>query len=150
MIDIGFSRLAAALLAVPLLSACVGGSGPKIPLPSAYRTPTPTATATRVPPTNPAPPSHGFIPPQVMRGPGLDDVTGSGETKLLNMFGTPALNVIEGDARKLQFRGSQCVLDIYLYPLRPGAPPSATWIEARRPDNGADVDRASCVRALKR
>ena len=85
-----------------------------------------------------------------MRGPGLEGVSGARAPQLLAMFGTPALDVPEGDARKLQFRGSNCVLDVYLYPLRPGEEPVATWIEARRPDNGNDVDRAACIAALKR
>lgn len=99
---------------------------------------------------NPAPPARGFIPPQIMRGAGLEDVSGASATRLLNLFGPPALDVPEGDARKLQFRGRECVLDVFLYPLRPGGEPSATWIEARRPDNGADVDRAGCIAALRR
>jgi len=135
------------LAAAPLLSACVGGSKPP-PVSAPVRQPAPTAT--RVPPTNPAPPSRGFIPPQIMRGPGLEDVSGASATKLLNLFGPPALDVPEGDTRKLQFRGTQCVLDVYLYPLRPGGEPNATWIEARRPDTGTDVDRATCIAALRR
>ena len=98
----------------------------------------------------PAPPSASFIPPQIMQGAGLERVIGASATALANMFGPPALDVAEGDARKLQFRGSQCVLDVYLYPLRPRVAPSATWIEARRPDNGREVDRAGCIRALRR
>ena len=98
----------------------------------------------------PAPPGAGFIPPQIMRGPGLEAVSGANATALANLFGAPALDVPEGDARKLQFRGASCVLDVYLYPLRPRAEPTATWIEARRPDNGRDVDRASCIAALRR
>ena len=58
--------------------------------------------------------------------------------------------MIEGDARKLQFAGEPCVLDIYLYPLRPGAEPTATYVDARRTSDALDVDRAACVRALGR
>ena len=147
------AKLLAVLAGVPLVSACVGGSGPIVPPAGSYAPPVarPTPSPTRVPPTNPAPPPvQGFMQPQIMRGPGLEEVSGASEARLLTLFGTPALNVTEGDAKKLQFRGSQCVLDVYLYPLRPGAPLTATWIEARRPDNGTDVDRAGCVRALKR
>lgn len=98
----------------------------------------------------PAPVTGSFIAPQIMRGPGLEAVSGASAAKVLNLFGTPALDVPEGDARKLQFRGSNCVLDVYFYPLRPREEPVATWIEARRPDNGSDVDRATCIAALKR
>lgn len=98
----------------------------------------------------PAPPTAGFIPPQIMRGPGLEQVSGANATALANLFGPPVLDVVEGDARKLQFRGSTCVLDVFLYPLRPRAQPVATWIEARRPQDGRAVDRAGCIAALRR
>ena len=50
--------------------------------------------------------------------------------------------------RKLQFAGPPCVLDVYLYPLRPGAEPVATHVDARRESDGRDVDRAACIAAL--
>jgi hypothetical protein len=52
--------------------------------------------------------------------------------------------------RKLQFTGEACVLDVFLYPPRQGAEPVATYVEARRPSDGQDVDRAACVAALRR
>ena len=85
-----------------------------------------------------------------MNVPGLEGVIGRDGTALANIFGPPRLEVKEGDAMKLQFSGQACVLDIYLYPLRPGAQPSATHVEARRASDGEDVDRAACVRALRR
>lgn len=69
---------------------------------------------------------------------------------LVRQFGTPRLDVTEGDMRKLQFASSACVLDIFLYPLRPGAEPLSTWIEARRASDGAEVDRQACIQALRR
>lgn len=83
-----------------------------------------------------------------MRAPGLEGVIGVGAAQLERRFGKPRLDVIEGDARKLQFSGEPCVLDIFLYPLQPGASPVATHVEARRASDGRDVDRAACVRAL--
>ena len=59
------------------------------------------------------------------------------------------LDVVEGDARKLQFSGEPCVLDIYLYPMRKGGEPAATYVDARRSSDGLDVDRASCIAALR-
>ena len=82
--------------------------------------------------------------------PGLENVIGRNETALANMFGPPRLNVKEGDAKKLQFAGEACVLDVYLYPLQPRSEPSATYVDARRASDGIDVDRAACVRALRR
>ena len=76
-----------------------------------------------------------------MNVPGLEGVIGRNETALANLF---------GDAKKLQFTGEACVLDVYLYPLRPGGEPSATYVDARRASDGLDVDRAACVRALRR
>ena len=85
-----------------------------------------------------------------MNLPGLEEVIGKNEPALANMFGPPRLEVKEGDARKLQFTGQACVLDIYLYPLRPGGEPSATYVSARRASDGLEVDRAACVAALRR
>lgn len=98
----------------------------------------------------PSRPSGGFIAPRVMNLPGLEAVIGKSAGALRRMFGAPQLTVHEGDAVKLQFSGGACVLDIYLYPLRPGAEPSATYVDARRASDGLDVDRAACVAALRR
>jgi len=106
---------------------------------------------TAVPPSKPPPPSpDGFRAPRIMRAPGLESVIGQTSAQLQNIFGPARLNVIEGDVRKLQFVGEPCVLDIYLYPLSPGAEPTATYVDARRASDGLDVDRASCVAALRR
>ena len=129
------------------LSACM--SAPKTYSPAEQR----PVTSTRPPPqrpVQPAPSANGFIAPKVMDLPGLDGVIGRDATALANLFGAPRLEVKEGDARMLQFSGQPCVLDIYLYPLQPGAQPSATHVEARRASDGEDVDRAACVRALRR
>lgn len=85
-----------------------------------------------------------------MRAPGLENVIGASANQLQRRFGKARLNVREGDALKLQFSGEPCVLDVYLYPLSPGATPSATHVEARRASDGRPVDRASCVQALRR
>ncbi len=85
-----------------------------------------------------------------MNVPGLDGVIGASATGLERQFGQADLNVREGDARKFQYRREACVLDIYLYPLRPGAEPTATYVDARRSSDGLDVDRAACVAAVRR
>jgi hypothetical protein len=85
-----------------------------------------------------------------MSSAGLEGVIGADSAALQRQFGTPRLDVWEGDARKLQFSGEACVLDIYLYPPSPGAAPTATYVDARRASDGLDVDRASCVKALRR
>lgn len=80
---------------------------------------------------------------------GLESVLGHGARGVTALFGTPDLDIREGGARKLQFGGPVCVLDVYLYPPRGGGDPVATHIDARQPD-GRDMDRSSCVAALTR
>lgn len=138
-----------ALLAIAAsLSGCV--SAPPNYFPDRPGT---TNAPTRPPPQNPVrptPPNGGFIEPVTAEAAGLEGVLGRNARALKGLFGNPRLEVKEGDALKLQFSGNACVLDIYLYPLRPGGEPSATHVEARRASDAADVDRAACVRALRR
>jgi hypothetical protein len=137
-----------ALALVPLLGACAQTA---IPIGSAPRPATQGARPTPPPQSSPVqrPPTPGFIAPRVMDAPGLEGVIGADAEALQRTFGTARLNVWEGDARKLQFGGEACVLDVYLYPLKKGAEPTATYVDARRSSDGLDVDRAACVRALK-
>ncbi|WP_412549690.1 hypothetical protein [Sphingomonas sanguinis] len=79
---------------------------------------------------------------------GLERVIGQDAAGLTKLFGAPDADVREGAARKLQFQGSFCVLDAYLYP-KDGAEPRVTYLDAREPD-GSAIDRASCVAALTR
>lgn len=88
--------------------------------------------------------------PQFQTAPGLEDVIGATQNQLVHQFGQPRLDVWEGDARKLQFTGTPCVLDIYLYPTTSSREPKATYVDARRASDGQDVDRAACVAALRR
>ncbi|PKP90329.1 MAG: hypothetical protein CVT76_09985, partial [Alphaproteobacteria bacterium HGW-Alphaproteobacteria-15] len=64
-------------------------------------------------------------------------------------FGAPRIDLAEGDARKLQFAGPSCVLDIFLYPLSAGAEPTATHVDARLRQGGAAVDQGACIRELE-
>ncbi|MBW8754728.1 MAG: hypothetical protein JF595_11360 [Sphingomonadales bacterium] len=86
---------------------------------------------------------------QVQQLPGLEGVIGRTAAELTRQFGTARLDVWEGDARKLQFTGIPCVLDVYLYPGSQGREPQATYVDARRSD-GRDVDRAACIQALRK
>ncbi|MDO6412803.1 hypothetical protein Q4F19_00255 [Sphingomonas sp. BIUV-7] len=99
---------------------------------------------TAPPASTPPPPSRAAAPAA-----GLDRVMGQSAPSLIASLGTPALDVREGTARKLQFRSPACVLDTYLYPPAGGGDPKVTWIDARTP-TGADFDRASCVASLAR
>lgn len=142
-------RRLSAFLLLPLIAACVAvpPSQPESPrAPPVVRPPT-----TGVPPTRPIqPPQVGFRAPQILRLPGLEGVIEQNFAGLVRQFGSPRLEVAEGDMRKLQFSGQACVLDVFLYPLREGGEPVATYVDARRPSDGQDVDRAACVQALRR
>lgn len=65
------------------------------------------------------------------------------------MFGKPRLDVTEGAGRKLQFAGTNCILDIYFYAPRAGANPVATHVDARTPD-GRNAEVNSCAQSLQR
>ena len=80
---------------------------------------------------------------------GLEMVMGKTAGQLVRMFGDAQADVSEPPARKLQFSSGACVLDAYLYPQQGGGEAKVTHIDARRSD-GAEVDRAACVNALKR
>ncbi|MFB0611939.1 hypothetical protein [Aurantiacibacter poecillastricola] len=140
-------RLIAALLPFAALAACVPSPPQSAPPP-----PPITVDPRNVPPTQPPPPAPvaGFRVPEIMQGPGLSGVIREPASSLARRFGTPRLDTPEGDMRKLQFQAEACVLDVYLYPLAPNAEPVATWVEARRASDGAEVDRAACIRALSR
>ncbi|MDE2595477.1 MAG: hypothetical protein KGL44_01225 [Sphingomonadales bacterium] len=132
-----------ALLALlPLLAAC-GGSG-NAPVRSAPLPHHPASTAVVRPPVHRPPP-----PAQVQMIPGLEGVIGAGVDDLVRQFGPARLDVWEGDARKLQFTGTPCVLDVFLYPPAQGRDPRATYVDARRSD-GREVDKVACVAALRK
>lgn len=140
-------RSAFALLALAI-GGCVSSGPVWAPVPQAAST-RPQPQVTQIPPTAPPPPpTKGFRPAPVMNVPGLEGVIGSPAEGLIRKFGSAQLDAREGDARKLQFSGSACVLDVYLYPPQSGATPVATHVEARRATDGAAVDRAACARAL--
>ena len=144
------SRIAIIAALGIMLSACASGGAPIVAGAGG-----PTRQAANAPPPQEsrpeaAAPSADFRPPQIMRAPGLEGVIGKTMSQLQSQFGKARLEVWEEDARKLQFTGSECVLDIYLYPVSPGATPTATHVEARRSSDGGNVDRAACVRALSR
>jgi hypothetical protein len=75
-------------------------------------------------------------------------VNGMTATELIQHFGKPRLQIVEGDGTKLQFAGPSCVLDVYLYPQGSGAP-RATTIEARN-FQGVDINPQSCAAAIEK
>jgi hypothetical protein len=127
------SGLALTVLALSL-AGCAGGGG------------APSRPASASQPRG----SSIVVVPEMMSAQGLEGVIGQDAALLARRFGTPRLDVAEGDARKLQFAGASCVLDIYLYPLRPDSAPVASHVEARQRQGGAAVDRGACIREVER
>jgi len=133
------------LLALPALlalAACGGSTDAVRPLPAP-----PVARSVR--PASPATIQTQRPKAQLQVLPGLEGVIGADAEALTRQFGTPRIDVREGDARKLQWSAAPCVLDAYLYPPDGGGRPTTTFVDARRGD-GRDVDRAACVAALRK
>ncbi len=137
-------EIIAALSLLPFLAACASSGGVSKPPPSATRPAKPTRGPVRAPVKAPPPVA------EVHMVPGLEGVIGANAAQLTRAFGTPRLDVWEGDARKLQFAGTPCILDVYLYSSAQGREPQATYVDARRASDGRDVDRATCVASLRR
>lgn len=68
--------------------------------------------------------------------------------ELIEHFGRPRIQIREGDGTKIQFAGSSCILDTYLYPGQGGVA-RVSHVEARNLQ-GSDVDTQNCVYALER
>ena len=75
-------------------------------------------------------------------------LVGLSASELIGRFGQPALQVREGPGLKLQWAGTACVLDAFLYPTS-GGHERATHVEARQP-TGNPIDAQSCALALAR
>lgn len=135
------------LLLIPFLAAC----GEQGPVASTPRAPSGPSSRPGAHSSVPVAPRRQPVPaPVVHSAPGLEGVIGARSGELARLFGPPRLDVQEGDARKLQFVGPACVLDVYLYPQGGGGEARATYVDARRSTDAKDVDRAACVAALRR
>lgn len=133
-----------ALVPMSLLLASCGGGATSSGGPAQVRSVAPPVR-TNVP--RPAPVTRPSA--QIQMIPGLESVIGADALQLGRIFGTPRLDLIEDDARKLQWTGTACILDVYLYPQPGSSRATATYVDARRGD-GRDVDRAACVAALRK
>ena len=122
------SRLAIFTGFALLLSGCAGNAIPRATPPK-------------------APPAAGPI--TAPRPTQNNSLIGHSANSALSLFGKPRLDVAEGAARKLQFAGAACILDIYYYAPKQGADPLATHVDARTPD-GRDANVPSCIEALRR
>ncbi|MBV7265530.1 hypothetical protein [Erythrobacter ani] len=81
---------------------------------------------------------------------GPASIIGQRAQALTSRFGTARIDLTEGDARKLQFAGRTCILDIFLYPRANGAQPVATHVEARLRDGGRGADSEACAAEIAR
>ncbi len=135
-------RVKGIVIAVVLGASLAGCAGGRI---------VPAAPSARPAASAPATPrSTVVVVPEVMNPQGLGGVIGSSANALTRRFGTPRIDLLEGDARKLQFAGRACVLDIYLYPLAAAAEPTATHVEARLRQGGTPTDPGACIREVER
>ena len=132
--------LACLTLAALMLGGCGGGgSGPR-----------PARASTVAAKSQGAPRSSIVVVPEVMAPAGLEGVIGAPAAALTRRFGSPRIDLAEGDARKLQFAGAACVIDIFLYPTTANAPePTATHVEARLRQGGAPTDAGACIREVE-
>jgi hypothetical protein len=99
-----------------------------------------------VPRQAPAPQAPAPQRQPTQQAPQRNDLIGLTAAQLIGIFGTPALQVREGDGLKLQFRSRSCVLDAYLYPEP--SQEHVTYVEARHP-SGEPANAQSCYDALK-
>jgi hypothetical protein len=125
------------LLLAPMLALAACGGESEVARPA--RMPAPPIP---VPPTVTGPVAPAPATP-------ADTIRGQTARALVAQFGQPRIDLREGPARKLQFAGSACVLDIYLYPPRGRGEAVATHFDARLRD-GQSVNPASCVATLRR
>lgn len=103
-------RRSIVLFALPL-AACGSQAPPPKPIPAAVRT---------------------DLPPQQVQH---NDLVGLSANELVAQFGTPRLQIRDGDGTKLQFASSSCLLDTYLYPGQGGGGlPRVTYVDAYRRD----------------
>lgn len=75
-------------------------------------------------------------------------LTGLTAQDLVGRFGSPQLQVREGNSVKLQFRSQDCVLDAYLYPSGNAGTLKVVHVDTRRP-SGADIPQAACTFSLR-
>ncbi len=87
--------------------------------------------------------------PPVKLATGIDRIMGKDAHSVVSLLGPASQDVREDYSRKLQFSGSSCVLDAYLYPPSKGKEPVVTYVAARLLD-GRETDKAACFNQLAR
>jgi len=87
--------------------------------------------------------------PSVQQPAERGELVGLGIDQLTQRLGQPALQVREGDSVKLQYRGSNCVLDAYLYRATSGQGLQRVSHVDSRDREGRDVDQRACLAELE-
>ena len=101
---------------------------------------------TQPPQPIPAAVSTSTLPPQRHQH---NNLIGLSANELVEHFGTPRLQIRDGDGTKLQFATSGCILDAYLYPGQSGGGlPRVTYVDAYRRD-GRTVPPQDCAAAIE-
>ena len=100
------------------------------------------AACARVP-AKPEVPAAPAVAPQPRESGVLIGLTAN---ELVGRFGKPALQIREGNSYKIQYRGSRCVLDAFLYPS--GGQHRVTHVETRT-RAGIDTHQPDCIRSLE-
>ena len=103
--------------------------------------------------TAPTPPQQSQQPRLIPVTPSLPlrgELIGMTASELVQRLGTPALQIREGRSLKLQFRGSRCILDAYLYPpANASGPERVAHVDARLP-SGMETDARICIAGMSR
>lgn len=99
-----------------------------------------------------SPPVKTLAPPPAMpmasqygRAQGL---IGADARRLIEMLGTPRLDIKDRTVRKMQFATARCVIDAYLYAPARGREPIVTYVDTRLP-TGQSIDISSCGLAVQ-
>jgi hypothetical protein len=87
-------------------------------------------------------------PPVVQVPEGPSSLAGLTAQELVGRYGTPALQIREGNSLKLQFRGPRCVMDAYLYPSGNSATLKVAHVDTRL-RSGGEIDQAACIFSLR-
>jgi len=105
------------------------------------------ACGSQTPPPKPIPTAaSSALPPQQHQH---NNLIGMSANELVEHFGSPRLQIRDGDGTKLQFSTQSCLLDAYLYPGQSGGGlPRVTYVDAYRHD-GRTLTPQECAAAIE-
>ena len=104
------------------------------------------AGCTPTPDVEPQPQAPARPAPAVAQQRG--DLIGLNAGELVQLLGSPALQIREGQSLKLQFRAPNCILDAYLYrPVNGQGIERVAFVDTRL-RSGADTNQSACIASL--